>query len=32
MRELRRAAYTVYSRHDHFVFTTKYREPVLLND
>jgi putative transposase len=29
MRELRRAAQTVYSLHYHFVFTTKYRQPVL---
>ena len=29
MRELRRAAHTVYSLHYHFVFTTKYRKPVL---
>jgi hypothetical protein len=30
MRELRRAAHTVYSLHYHFVFTTKYRKPVLM--
>ena len=29
MRQLRRAAHTVYSLHYHFVFTTKYRKPVL---
>ena len=29
MRELRRAAHTVCSLHYHFVFTTKYRKPVL---
>ena len=29
MRELRRAAHTVYSLRYHFVFTTKYRKPVL---
>ena len=29
MRELRRAAHSVYSLHYHFVFTTKYRKPVL---
>jgi putative transposase len=32
MRELRRAAHTVYSLHYHFVFTTKYRKPVLTGD
>jgi REP element-mobilizing transposase RayT len=32
MRELRRAAHTVYSLHYHFVFTTKYRKPVLMGD
>ncbi len=32
MRELRRATYTVYTLHYHFVFTTKYRRPVLLGD
>ena len=29
MRELRRAAHTVYSLQYHFVFITKYRNPVL---
>ena len=29
MREMRRAAHTVYSLHYHFVFITKYRKPVL---
>ena len=29
MREYRRAAHTVYARHYHFVFITKYRKPVL---
>ena len=32
MRELRRAAHTVYSLQYHFVFTTKYRKPVLLGE
>jgi REP element-mobilizing transposase RayT len=32
MRELRRAAHTVYSLHYHFVLTTKYRKPVLMGD
>ncbi len=32
MPELRRAAHTVYSLHYHFVFTTKYRKPVLVGD
>src|SRR5713226_6098890 len=32
MRELRRAAHAVYSLHYHFVFTTKYRKPVLRGD
>ena len=32
MRELRRAAHTVYSLHYHFVFTTKYRKPVLTGE
>jgi putative transposase len=32
MRELRRAAHTVYSLHYHFVFTTKYRKPGLLGE
>ena len=32
MRELRRAAHSVYSLHYHFVFTTKYRKPVLGGD
>ena len=32
MRELRRAAHTVYSLHYHFVFTTKYRKPVLIGE
>ena len=32
MRELRRAAHTVYSLHYHFVFTTKYRKPVLAGE
>ena len=32
MRELRRAAHTVYTLHYHFVFTTKYRKPVLGGD
>jgi putative transposase len=32
MRELRRAAHTVYSLHYHFVFTTKYRKPVLVGE
>jgi putative transposase len=29
MRPYRRAAHTVYELHYHFVFTTKYRKPVL---
>ena len=29
MRQLRRAAHTVYGLHYHFVFTTKYRKSVL---
>jgi putative transposase len=29
MRTYRRAAHTVYELHYHFVFTTKYRTPVL---
>ena len=29
MREMRRAAHTVYALHYHFVFITKYRKPVL---
>jgi putative transposase len=32
MRELRRAAHTVYSLHYHFVFTTKYRKSVLVGE
>jgi len=32
MRELRRAVQTVYTLHYHFVFTTKYRKPVLLGE
>jgi putative transposase len=32
MRELRRAAHTVYRLHYHFVFTTKYRKPVLVGE
>ena len=32
MRELRRAAHTVYSLHYHFVFTTKHRKPVLVGE
>lgn len=32
MRELRRASHTVYTLHYHFVFTTKYRKPVLRGD
>src|SRR2546426_4771869 len=32
MRELRRAAHTVYSLHYHFVFTTNYRKPVLVGE
>ena len=32
MRELRRAAHTVYSLHYHFVFTTKYRKTVLIGE
>jgi putative transposase len=29
MRTYRRAAHTVYELHSHFVFTTKYRKPVV---
>jgi putative transposase len=32
MRTYRRAAHTVYELHYHFVFTTKYRKPVLRGD
>ena len=32
MRELRRAAHTVYCLHYHFVFTTKYRKPALVGE
>ena len=32
MRELRRAAHTVYSLHYPFVFTTKYCKPVLVGE
>ena len=32
MQEYRRAAHTVYSLHYHFVFSTKYRKPVLSGD
>jgi putative transposase len=32
MRTYRRAAHTVYELHYHFVFTTKYRKPVLRRD
>ncbi len=32
MPELRRAAHTVYTLHYHFVFTTKYRKPVLVGE
>ena len=32
MRELRRSAHTVYTLHYHFVFTTKYRKPVLVGE
>ena len=32
MRQLRRAAHSVYSLHYHFVFTTKYRKPVLTGE
>ena len=32
MESYRRAAHTVYQLHDHFVFSTKYRKPVLRGD
>jgi putative transposase len=32
MRELRRAAHTVFTLHDHFVFAAKYRKPVLVGE
>ena len=32
MQQLRRAAHTAYSLHYHFVFTTKYRKPVLVGE
>ena len=32
MSEYRRSAHTLYSLHDHFVFITKYRKPVLRGD
>jgi putative transposase len=32
MRQYRRAAHTVYELHYHFVFTTKYRKPVLMGE
>jgi REP element-mobilizing transposase RayT len=32
MRELRRAAHTVYSLHYHFVFTPMYRKPALVGE
>ena len=32
MRDYRRASHTVYALHYHFVFTTKYRKPVLRGD
>ena len=32
MREYRRSSHTVYQIHYHFVFTTKYRKPVLRGD
>ena len=32
MRDLRRAAHTVYRLHYHFVFSTKYRKPVLVGE
>jgi putative transposase len=32
MREYRKSAHTVYALHYHFVFTTKYRKPVLRGD
>jgi len=32
MHELRRASHAVYTLHYHFVFTTKYRKPVLRGD
>ena len=32
MRQQRRAAHTVYTLHYHFVFTTKYRKPVLVGE
>jgi putative transposase len=32
MSDYRRSAHTVYSLHYHFVFSTKYRKPVLVGD
>ena len=32
MRDYRRSAHTVYALHYHFVFSTKYRKPVLRDD
>ena len=32
MRTYRRSAHTVYELHYHFVFSTKYRKPVLRGD
>ena len=32
MRQYRRSAHTVYELHYHFVFSTKYRKPVLRGD
>ena len=32
MRQYRKAAHTVYELHYHFVFTTKYRKPVLVGE
>ena len=32
MRRYRRGSHTVYELHFHFVFTTKYRKPVLRGD
>ena len=32
MRDYRRSAHTVYALHYHFVFSTKYRKPVLRGD